>query len=77
MGSGMMSGCGCVPGAGTGAAGERGREMGTGVPGWGRGRKGELDLNVPGGGELGLDAGSWGERGRDGLEGVAWGMRWR
>lgn len=57
-------------------AGERGREMEIGVPG-GRGRNGELDLSVPGGGELGRDVGSWGERGRDGLEGVPCGVRWR
>ena len=75
----MISCCSCVleVGAETEGAGDRGRGMGAGVPDCGRGRKGELDLNVPTGGELGRDTGSWGERGRDGLEGGPCGARWR
>lgn len=74
----MISGCGCVPEARdvTEGAGDRERGTGTGVPDWGRERKGELDLIEPGGGELGREAGSWGERGRDGLEGAPC-VRWR
>jgi hypothetical protein len=72
----MISDCGCLPDEIEGA-GDRGRGLGIGVPGWARGRNGELDLNVPEGGELGRDGGSWGERGRDGVEGVPCGARWR